>query len=1304
MAEVLGIAASVAGLLSLADIVVSRGYKFIKAVKDADTSVKTLVMEVNALSGVLHSLNNTAQLLDEDEESASFDPTTQVHYIEACCQTLLKIQENLLVAMPPSPMKVRHKICWPLKQSQTEELLKEMERHKSTMSMAISATEMSAMIKILARQDSMNEGIRSLREDFKSAQTERRKIIIDEERRRILNFLGSTDARKWQDSNIRLRQPQTGIWFTEGPEFKRWVINDRSQLWIYGIAGAGKTVIVASVIQELEKITNSSNGLAFFYCDYKNSKTHEPLEILGALARQLIAQNEECFEDLKEFYDNHHEKDGSIRSPTVEDLCDLISLVSTRFRMAMIIVDGLDEISNNRAGITRHLKSLNDRSNTIKTLFASRPEIDIGYELEGFSQVSIAANSSDLRLYVTSEIERRTRERRLNIKDLSLKEHIMKVLSEGADGMFRWVSCQMDYLCECSNDRERREALTKLPPDLPSSYERVLERVNRSSKQNQVLVLRTLNWIVYANEPLTTTQLLQALAVNNGEKSFDSSAMTTEEELLNWCSSLVRRNRISSRLELAHFTVKEFLLAINPDETPDLSKYRLSNGHAILAEASIGFLRCELFDTLHISSVDPIIWASTENVTVDSCVPWVEFEKMFPFFLHAAQYWHLYVLGSTSREIEESSLELFISEKPQFRLWTLLSYTRQGHGYASKIGRTEVSPGYVSDKTSPLHWAASLGLSHICQNLILDFADVNQDPGCGTPLFHALLGIPLAVTARGSLVRHCCSPYLQDFDASPKIETAELLLKAGAVKTQLEFEDGPVSVLVVALYLYNPMRGPPSAVKILLDRGYTFSLEDLSYILDVSRDISSLAWTVTKHIGSHLGYYIQPEAHLKYFQLLLHVLASQEPEEMIEEQLTQIVETNFEEIFPGFDGQRLNRTLREGPESKEVKLFRVLCTVIRMLGKNPQTSKETIQKSLTSAVVARNLTGFCTILESNEYLDVAFVLKPREGVTFLHMMWWYYSQGDKLSSAHRSLYQRVFDILIARKPNVTLADNYGISPLDVVIEHVGIETFELFWRCHSIIDYLQSLDRESFMDRVSYLMRFAILAENTEVADFLSWTVFSRKSGFEQQQAIELPSKKVQIWEYISRSDSTTYERPSSQDAIGNTPLHHFSGSHSDTSLLHLKIFLQVYEEGKLFNIKNNGNLTPLAIAVQCKNIFAIQLLLEAGADPNFIVASEQTALHIACQLGDQELSYLLIDYGSDLSQKDSEGLTPAEVALKYGYPDLATSIRQRSLGSYEPRRYRARGLMADYYRKINPGSSVEAHIDESRQVESAPS
>jgi hypothetical protein len=45
----------------------------------------------------------------------------------------------------------------------------------------------------------------------------------------------------------------------------------------------------------------------------------------------------------------------------------------------------------------------------------------------------IAAMSSDLRLYMASEIDRR--KHKLRIKDPSLTEHIMKKLVDGTDGM-----------------------------------------------------------------------------------------------------------------------------------------------------------------------------------------------------------------------------------------------------------------------------------------------------------------------------------------------------------------------------------------------------------------------------------------------------------------------------------------------------------------------------------------------------------------------------------------------------------------------------------------------------------------------------------------------------------------------------------------------------------------------------------------------------------------------------------------------------------------------------------------------------
>jgi hypothetical protein len=127
--------------------------------------------------------------------------------------------------------------------------------------------------------------------------------------------------------------------------------------------------------------------------------------------------------------------DGTKRAHTPEELCQLIRKLSEHFESAMIVVDGLDEITNDRAGVTRLLRSLNTVGGHIKTLFASRPEVDIGYELEEFVQVSIAAMSSDLRLYVASEIERRTKERKLRIRDPNLKDHIMTTLVDGADGM-----------------------------------------------------------------------------------------------------------------------------------------------------------------------------------------------------------------------------------------------------------------------------------------------------------------------------------------------------------------------------------------------------------------------------------------------------------------------------------------------------------------------------------------------------------------------------------------------------------------------------------------------------------------------------------------------------------------------------------------------------------------------------------------------------------------------------------------------------------------------------------------------------
>lgn len=98
----------------------------------------------------------------------------------------------------------------------------------------------------------------------------------------------------------------------------------------------------------------------------------------------------------------------------------------------------MDECGTNAGLVAEFLSSLNndDGNAEFKTLILSRDEIDIRERLKDYPRISIAAQSSDLRLYVGAEIETRTRKKMLNIKAPELKEHVRERLVEGAEGMY----------------------------------------------------------------------------------------------------------------------------------------------------------------------------------------------------------------------------------------------------------------------------------------------------------------------------------------------------------------------------------------------------------------------------------------------------------------------------------------------------------------------------------------------------------------------------------------------------------------------------------------------------------------------------------------------------------------------------------------------------------------------------------------------------------------------------------------------------------------------------------------------------
>lgn len=212
-----------------------------------------------------------------------------------------------------------------------------------------------------------------------------------------------------------------------------------SRLWCYGIPGAGKTVLASSIIQEALSQSSPDIAVAFFYCDYKTAVTQNPKNVLGSIAKQIAVQDEESFEKLQAFYESKNPQDLPCIDFSLDELRDLVIIMASRFNDVMIIVDALDECGTvtQIRFITRLLASLNDggQVGSCKTLFLSRDEPDIREILKTYDHVAIAASSRDLRLYVGAEIELRTRNRDLRIKDQNLKAQITERLVEGADGM-----------------------------------------------------------------------------------------------------------------------------------------------------------------------------------------------------------------------------------------------------------------------------------------------------------------------------------------------------------------------------------------------------------------------------------------------------------------------------------------------------------------------------------------------------------------------------------------------------------------------------------------------------------------------------------------------------------------------------------------------------------------------------------------------------------------------------------------------------------------------------------------------------
>ncbi len=142
----LSISASIAGLIMITNSIVTNGFNDLSEYKQSDETIQNLFHEVNLLFGTLHSLQNVAKRLESDSANQSAaEHSARIHRINACDNVLRKIETQLdciAAKKNKSRDRIKQRALWPLSKAETKDLLAQVERQKTALSLALSVDEM----------------------------------------------------------------------------------------------------------------------------------------------------------------------------------------------------------------------------------------------------------------------------------------------------------------------------------------------------------------------------------------------------------------------------------------------------------------------------------------------------------------------------------------------------------------------------------------------------------------------------------------------------------------------------------------------------------------------------------------------------------------------------------------------------------------------------------------------------------------------------------------------------------------------------------------------------------------------------------------------------------------------------------------------------------------------------------------------------------------------------------------------------------------------------------------------------------
>ncbi|KAJ3926164.1 MAG: ectomycorrhiza-induced ankyrin-domain/NACHT-domain-containing protein [Lentinula lateritia] len=367
----------------------------------------------------------------------------------------------------------------------------------------------------------------------------------------------------------------TGQWIFELDQYKEWIFNT-GILWIQGTAGSGKTFLLTTVIENLEKM-NQTSPIWYHYFDTRDNTESKTTYsgFLLSLFQQMGLSSEGIHPALNTLY-----KSKPFGQLTHRELENILETMIKDRNDITIAVDALDECQE--ADAAKVLKWLAAFSNQLRIIVTSRSQPES--VVQNLLQIQLGGPKSRIDEDIASYIELKIHDQPLFKGDII--GEIKDTLNKGAQGIFRWVDCQMKELQKCTKNKDVKEVLETLPATLTETYNQALGRLTGKDKKNaQHLLL----WLLYAFQPLTRTKANEIWKIDLLEQKFNPDEMDLQvEKVIPSTFVTVGQDNI---IQLAHASVKEYLISY--PQSKEVSNSLFFNehlAHDIMTQTTIIYL------------------------------------------------------------------------------------------------------------------------------------------------------------------------------------------------------------------------------------------------------------------------------------------------------------------------------------------------------------------------------------------------------------------------------------------------------------------------------------------------------------------------------------------------------------------------------------------------------------------------------------------------------------------------------------------------------------------------------------------